>query len=115
MIETCSVLNTTKFIGKKWTLLIFLELFKGENKWKRYNYLLKALNDITPKVLSQRLKEMQSNGLVEKRVENLASSYSLTPCGRDLINITKSYKNWVIKWKTNNKICSDKDCDKCEF
>lgn len=114
MIVDCSVLETTNFIGKKWTLLIFLELYKkGESL--RYNELLKSLKGISPRVLSQRLKEMVSNGLVENVICDRESSYYLTPCGLDLINITKSYKEWALKWKIKNKLCSEMDCKKCEF
>ena len=115
----CSVLKTTGFIGKKWTLLIFLELYKGEKKWKRFNELKKNLSDITPKVLSQRLKEMCSNGLVKKKVNTSvvphSSSYSLTPCGKDLFRITKQCKEWVLKWKAKNELCSETDCINCQF
>ena len=118
MIINCSVLETTKFIGKKWTLLIFLELYKG-NKWKRYNELKKKLPNITSKVLSKRLKEMCENGLVIKKLNtNIvpnSSNYSLTPSGRDLFRITKQCKEWVLKWKTKNKVCRETDCIKCPF
>lgn len=81
----------------------------------RYNKLLKRLEGITPKVLSQRLNEMTRNGLIKNTINDRSSSYSLTPCGQDLINITKSYKDWVLKWKTKNKLCREQECEKCEF
>ena len=52
MDEDCAVYKTVDFIGKRWTLLILLELYKGENKWKRYNELKRNLMSITPKILS---------------------------------------------------------------
>ncbi|MBN1923745.1 MAG: helix-turn-helix transcriptional regulator [Nanoarchaeota archaeon] len=118
MNQNCSVLKTSNFIGKKWTLLIFLELYKKSTP-KRYNELLKRVNGITPKVLSQRLKEMVLNGLVKNSFDDtvtpFSSTYSLTPAGKDLISITMQYKKWVLKWKEKNKICEEMDCKKCPF
>ena len=114
----CSVLKTSKFIGKKWTLLIFLELYKGSTA-KRYNELLNRLKGITPKVLSQKLKDMVKLGLVKKMVDKsvkpTASIYDLTPCGEDLIKITKAHKKWILKWKLDNKLCEETSCRKCTF
>lgn len=119
MFINCSVLKTTKFIGKKWTLLIFLELFKGKNKWKRFNELKRRLPGITPKMLSKRLNDMINSGLVLNKIDNSVvpnmSNYALTSCGKDLIKITKEYKNWALKWKTKNKLCKEQDCNKCKF
>ena len=52
MDKDCTIYKTTSFIGKRWTLLILLELYKGKNEWKRYSEIKKRLPEITPKVLN---------------------------------------------------------------
>ena len=117
MEESCTVYRTADFIGKKWTMLIILELYKGKSCTRRYSELKKSLIDITPKMLSARLKELEKEGLVIKKVDAtevpVKSSYSLTSSGKDFIKIIKGFKKWALKWKLENKLCEKADCGKC--
>lgn len=119
MNTDCAVYKTADFIGKRWTLLILLELYKGENKWKRYNELKRSLLGITPKILSLRLKELEKNKLIENRVDvkqfPIKSEYSLTMSGEDFISIIKNMKKWSLKWGLSKKACENKDCRYCKF
>jgi len=58
MEQDCTIYKTASFVGKRWTLLILLELYKGQSRLKRYSEIKKGLPEITPKVLSLRLKEL---------------------------------------------------------
>ena len=49
MHNNCTIFKTSEFIGKKWTILILVELNKGESP-KRYSELKNALQGITPKI-----------------------------------------------------------------
>ena len=117
MDKSCTVYRTADFIGKKWTMLILLELYKGKSCTRRYSELKKSLMEITPKMLSARLKELEREGLVINRVDAsempLKSSYSLTASGRDFMKIIKGLKKWALKWKLKNKICENAECGKC--
>ncbi|MDI6738003.1 MAG: helix-turn-helix domain-containing protein [Nanoarchaeota archaeon] len=117
MNDKCTIYRTADFIGKRWTILILLELYKGDNKWKRYSILKNALPEITPKILSLRLKELESEGMVSRRVDAstapIKSEYSLTAGGDDFIAIIKEMKQWALKWKFKNKACSGTDCESC--
>ena len=62
MQEACTVNQTVKYLTKKWTLLIILELYKGTGYTRRFSELRDALDGITPKVLSERLKETRRRG-----------------------------------------------------
>jgi DNA-binding HxlR family transcriptional regulator len=119
MNKNCTVYRTTGFIGKKWTLLILLELHKGRQKWKRYSQLKRSLMDITPKILSLRLKELGMEDMVKRRVDTktfpIKSEYRLTSSGEDFIHIIKDIKKWSLKWNVKNKQCNDRDCKECEF
>lgn len=119
MNQRCTIYRTAEFIGKRWTLLILLELHKRNNSWKRYNQIKKCVFGITPKMLSSRLKELNEEGLIKKRVnENfvpVTSEYSLTKGGEEFIDVIKNMKKWSLKWKFRNKNCVNTDCNDCEF
>ena len=118
MNSDCTIYKTADFIGKKWTILIILELYKGE-KEKRYSEIKKRLPGITPKILSLRLKELEKHKLIKKTTDKskfpIKCEYSLTESGREFIPIVKSMKQWALKYKFKNKLCSETDCEHCEL
>jgi len=77
------------------------------------------MEGITPKVLSLRLKELEKEGLINKRID--ASSfpvkceYSLTKSGLDFVGIIKDIKKWSLKWKFKNIVCEKADCRECSL
>jgi len=117
MQEDCTIYKTVDFIGKKWTLLILLELYRGGFKKKRYSQIKKNLPNITPKILSARLKELEKEELVKKKIDSsifpIKCEYALTGSGREFIDIIKEIKQWSLKWKIENEVCKDSDCEKC--
>jgi len=119
MEKECSVRKSVNFLGKRWTLLILLELYKGKSEWKRFSQIKRNLDNVTPKVLSMRLKELEREKLIEKRINvekfPIKSEYKLTEAGKDFINVIKNIKKWSLKWKKKNKKCGERDCKDCEF
>ena len=106
MQQNCSVYKTIDFISKKWTLLILLELYKTRGT-KRYSELKNSLLDITPKILSSRLRELEHQGLITKNIITsefpIKCEYTLTESGKDFIRIIKDIKRWSLQWKQKNK------------
>ncbi|MBI2630538.1 helix-turn-helix transcriptional regulator [Candidatus Pacearchaeota archaeon] len=119
MKRECSVRRAVNFLGKRWTLLILLELYKGNSEWKRFSHIKKNLDNITSKILSIRLRELENENLIEKRVNiikfPIKSEYKLTKAGKDFIRIIKGIKRWSLIWKKKNKTCKETDCKDCEF
>ncbi len=117
MQEGCTVNLTVRYIAKKWTLLILLELYKGKGHTRRFSELKNCLHGITQKVLSARLKELEKEGLIQNRVDGTAfpvkSEYILTESGLEIINIIKNMKRWALKWKITNIECGCQDCIEC--
>ena len=117
MNDKCTVYRTVGFISKKWTLLILLELYKGGSAKKRYSEIKNKMRDITPKVLSARLKELEKQGLITRDVDAsrfpVKCEYALTESGRDFIPIIMDIKQWAIKWKPHQKLCEEIDCEYC--
>ena len=119
MNDKCTIYRTADFIGKRWTILILLELYKGDEKWKRYSMLKSALPEITPKILSARLKELAKEEMISRRVDAstapIKTEYALTQSGEDFVGIIKGMKKWALKWKFRNKVCSGTDCENCKL
>ena len=117
MQEGCTVNLTVKYIARKWTLLILLELYKGEGHTRRFSELKGCLFGITQKVLSARLRELEKEGLVKNRVDSTSfpvkSEYTLTQSGLEIIDIVKDMKRWALKWKISNIKCGCQDCSEC--
>ncbi len=94
MNEFCPVTRTLDIIGGKWTLLILRDLFEGT---KRFGELRKSLEGISPKTLSERLRYLEKEGIVEKKIYPEVPpkvEYSLTERGRTLRPILISMKHW---------------------
>jgi DNA-binding HxlR family transcriptional regulator len=117
MQEGCTVNQTVKYLTKKWTLLVILELFKGKSHTRRFGELKDSLPEITSKILSARLKELEDEGLVKRHVETgnfpIKSEYTLTESGLEIVDIIKGMKRWALKWKIDNIACGNQACEKC--
>ncbi len=117
MQEGCTVNQTVRYIARKWTLLILLELYKGQGHTRRFSELKSCLFGITQKVLSARLQELEKEGLVVNRVDSttfpVKSEYTLTESGLEIIEIIKDMKRWALKWKISNIECGSQDCCQC--
>ena len=117
MERDCSVYQVVDIIGKKWTLLILLEIYKIQRV--RYSVLKKRIPEITPKILSARLKELAKEGLIvretDARTFPIKCEYSLSQSGHDFIDILKEIKNWSLVWKSKNKACAEQECKKCKL
>jgi len=117
MQNGCTVNLTVQYIARKWTLLVLLELYKGKDHTRRFSELKSCLAGITQKVLSARLKELEKEGLVTKRVDDttfpVKSEYTLTQSGLEIIDVIKDMKRWALKWKIANIECGCQDCSRC--
>ena len=117
MQESCTVSQTVRYLSKRWTLLIILELYKGEGYSRRFSELRDALPGITPKVLSERLKELDIEEIITRTVDATAfpvrTEYTLTESGLEIIEIIRAIKQWALKWKIENIACGNQDCKVC--
>lgn len=120
MDEVCTVYRTMAYLSKKWSMLILLELYKrGDDTegWMRFSEIRISMSDITPKILSERLKELEGEGLVEKRVTvdsfPIKSEYRLTESALELMAVVHDLKMWALKWKIDNVPCMKQDCRNC--
>lgn len=89
-------------IGNKWTALILRDLFGGP---KRFCELERSVGNINPRTLSQRLDDLESNGIVTRRVFAEVpprAEYALTEKGEDLLPILEQMAAWGAKYNPDN-------------
>ena len=85
-------------LGKRWSALIVQDLIGGP---RRFRELLGNLGKINDKVLSQRLKELEERGIVERRVfaeVPVRVEYRLTDKGRALADVIGAMEAWDASW-----------------
>lgn len=90
----CSMELTLDIIGGKWKALILWYL--GENTL-RFSELKKSLPRVTPKMLTQQLRELEARGLVTRYIYTQIPpkvEYSLTAAGKSLLPILASLCQW---------------------
>lgn len=93
----CPVARALEKIGDKWSLLIIRDLLAGP---QRFTDLMGYLNNITPKWLTQRLRELESSGIVKRDSKRGRRQvwYSLTPAGSDLAPIVEALSSWGFRY-----------------
>ncbi|MGN0237324.1 MAG: winged helix-turn-helix transcriptional regulator [Lepagella sp.] len=99
-MDTCPIRNVISRFSGKWSMLILCILSDQESL--RFNQLGRAIPDISPKVLTSKLKVLEEDRLIKRqlypeippRVE-----YSLTHKGKSLMPIIHN----LIEWATDNR------------
>ena len=89
-----------ELIGKRWTGAIVSALTEGP---LRFGELAKAVPGLSDRLLSQRLRELEDEGLVERAVEQgtpVRVTYSLTDKGADLRPAIAELQAWARRWRT---------------
>ena len=84
---------------KKW--LHFIVKFLHENGALRYSELKKLLGDVSPKTLTERLRELEEYGILTRTVYPEVPprvEYELTEKGQDLNEAITHMCDWVSKW-----------------
>jgi DNA-binding HxlR family transcriptional regulator len=86
-MKRCPVDNTSKLIGKKFTVLIIRNMMSNQT---RFNQFIESIEGINPKTLSIRLKEMEKDGLIHREIYHetpIRIEYYLTEKGKALKSI----------------------------
>jgi DNA-binding HxlR family transcriptional regulator len=94
----CPVARTLDVIGERWTALILRDLLLQRSG--RFQDLQESLSGVAPNVLSDRLKSLESAGIIERRAYSdhpPRFEYALTDKGRSLGPIIKSLRDWGLR------------------
>lgn len=98
-MPACPVEMTLMLIGSKWKVLILRDLMPGT---KRFGELKKSIGNVSQKVLTAQLRDMEEKGLVNRKVYAEVPprvDYTLTELGRSLKPILDAMQNWGEEYK----------------
>jgi DNA-binding HxlR family transcriptional regulator len=87
-----------QLLGKRWTGLILDTMLEGPQRFCEMTAIVEGLSD---RVLSDRLRELESEGVVERIVYPqipVRVEYRLTEKGRDLEPVIRAIHDWAEKW-----------------
>lgn len=93
----CPVRATADIVGYKWTTLIVRDLLSGK---KRYSELQRSVSGVSPRILAERLRELEAAGLVTRRAFPTVpptTEYELTDLGRDLEPVIAAMAEFGLK------------------
>jgi len=96
--QFCPVAMASEILCNRWTVVLLRELIAGST---RFNDLRRGLTRMSPALLSQRLKDLEAAGIVEKVTsagERSSHEYHLTEAGRDLHSVIESIGIWGQRW-----------------
>jgi DNA-binding HxlR family transcriptional regulator len=96
-LKSCPIEATFRIIGKKWIVLIMREMLRGT---KQFNRFLENIEGITPKVLTERLRELQKFGIVKRRIVSeypIRVEYEITELGREFEPVLLAAASFSMK------------------
>jgi len=91
--------DTLEVIQGKWRLPIIISLTHGD---KRFGEIHRDIPDISPKMLSQELKALETNKIISRTLFDsmpVTVSYSLTPLGRTTRKLLEEIIDWGIHFR----------------
>jgi DNA-binding HxlR family transcriptional regulator len=98
----CPVDSTLHLVGGKYKSLIIWHLLSGA---LRHGELQKLIPQATPKMLTQQLRELENDNLINREVFPVVPpkvEYSLTPTGKSLKPVLISMYDWGAEYMKNN-------------
>jgi DNA-binding HxlR family transcriptional regulator len=99
--QDCALARALEVIGERWTLLIVRDAFFGVRRFNDFQAHL----DIPKAVLSDRLRGLVENGVIDRRPDPKHAGrylYELTPAGRDLWPALRALLVWGGRYRSPN-------------
>lgn len=95
--QYCQIAKAAEVLGDRWTLLILRDMHTGA---LRFNDLHRGLPGISRSVLTQRLRRLETDGLIERKADELkrTTGYQLSAAGNDLAFVLSALTDWVNRW-----------------
>lgn len=92
--HNCPIRSVLANVSGKWRIIIILALEDGP---KRFGEMKRCIGDVTQRVLTENLRNLQRDGYLVRHVDAgppIAVSYALTPLGRTLVEMMKPLVFW---------------------
>jgi DNA-binding HxlR family transcriptional regulator len=94
--QSCPFRSVLNKVGDKWSFLIFAVLEDGP---RRFNEIKRLIGDISQRVLTKNLRDLEREGYLSRRVYPTNPpkvEYALTELGRSLLGPVTQFMNWAI-------------------
>jgi DNA-binding HxlR family transcriptional regulator len=91
--------QAVELVGRRWTGAIVSVLLQGGAM--RFSHIAHAVPDLSDRLLSERMKELEARGVVERRVGDgspVRVEYELTEMGRALAPALAELESWAHRW-----------------
>jgi DNA-binding HxlR family transcriptional regulator len=116
-VERCPVFIASHILGKRWTILI-LQVLMTVSEGMRFSEIQRELSWVSPKILTQRLRELEGHSLLRRDVDSRVIpphvTYTLTQKGADLRPALVAMQSWGIKHGGNVvAACPGQGFDEC--
>ena len=92
--------RAVELVGKRWTGAILYVLLKSDRPM-RFSEIGHAVPDLSDRLLSERMKELEASDIVERHVtatSPIKVEYELTERGRELAPALTELKHWADRW-----------------
>ncbi len=99
--------HAVELIGRRWSGAIIMLLMRRESA--RFNELLAAIPGVSDRLLTERLRQLEDEGIIERVVEGsrpVRVFYKLTACGRALEPVITELGKWAQGWVEVERIVS---------
>lgn len=113
-MEKCGVFRAANLVGKKWSIAVLQEVQLSGNVG--FGSICKRMGKISPKILSGRLKELETGGLIRKIIVSnkpLRTKYELTKKGKELQDIISGIRQWNKRYSDLKIECDKQECASC--
>ena len=97
--QACPIARSLDVLGDRWTMLLMRDLHKG---YCRFADLLRSLDGISPNLLSARLKRLEEEGIVTRRLYSVhppRAEYVLTEPGQAFRPILDEIESWGTRFR----------------
>jgi DNA-binding HxlR family transcriptional regulator len=97
-LKSCPIETTFKIIGKRWTVLTIREILRGNTQFNRF---MENIGGISPKVLTERLHELERLGIIRRRIVSeypVRVEYNLTERGKGFEPVLLSVASFSMKY-----------------
>ncbi|MEA2391280.1 MAG: hypothetical protein QOK31_1389 [Solirubrobacteraceae bacterium] len=90
--------EAVELIGKRWSGAILRVMMAGP---RRFSQIAQAVPELSDRLLSERMKELEARGVIERRVDSgppVRVEYELSAMGRDLEPALEEIQSWARRW-----------------
>ena len=108
--QFCPIAKATEILGEKWTIMIVREILMGAS---RFNVMQRGLGDISPALLTNRLKSLEEQGIIVRRKITGQKGYEYFPTEacQALLPVLVAMGEWGLCWARHNVLDEDFDVD----